>query len=79
MLATDVGGMKEAIIPNQTGHLVKPNDVDALRSGIEEMLRDPERLRRMGARGRKLVEDNFTKNMMIEKTSRILTSSFDDR
>ncbi len=75
MLATDVGGMKEGVIPGQTGELVVPGDVGALHRGMEKMLGSRSALVQMGAQGRALVEASFTKEMMIQKTLDILVSN----
>ncbi|HEX8253890.1 MAG TPA: glycosyltransferase family 4 protein [Thermoanaerobaculia bacterium] len=49
VVATRVGGIPEIVNDGATGILVPPGDAEALASGIEELLADRERMRRMGA------------------------------
>ncbi|HYO75605.1 MAG TPA: glycosyltransferase family 4 protein, partial [Thermoanaerobaculia bacterium] len=49
VVATRVGGIPEIVNDGATGILVPPGDAEALASGIEELLSDRERMRRMGA------------------------------
>lgn len=46
------GGVTDAVIDNETGFLVPPNDADALGQKLGELLRDPQKAQEMGARGR---------------------------
>ncbi|MFK8031693.1 MAG: glycosyltransferase family 4 protein [Gammaproteobacteria bacterium] len=75
MLASDVGGLSEAVIPGETGELIAPNDVDAITDGIARMLSNPAKLAEMGRQGRKLVEDRFTTRMMIDAISNVMEDS----
>src|SRR4029079_6861866 len=52
-VATDVGGTREAVVP-ETGILVAPHDPAALADALAELLTAPERLRRLagGSAGR---------------------------
>ena len=59
VVATDVGGMREVVLPEATGLLVPPRNVEALVAGIERVLRRPEEARAMAARGRRLIRDHF--------------------
>lgn len=52
ILATDVGGTPEIIEDGVGGLLFKARDVEALRSGLERLLGDPELRERMGDRAR---------------------------
>ncbi|MDR3638936.1 MAG: glycogen synthase [Isosphaeraceae bacterium] len=74
VVASAVGGIKEVVIPGETGLLVPfvprgPNDQEPsdpeqfsrdLAAGINELLDDPETLRRMGIRSRQRVEQFFS-------------------
>lgn len=55
VLATAVGGVPEQVEDGQTGWLVEPGDVEALRSGIEES--SPEELAAMGDAGLARLEE----------------------
>lgn len=51
VVATQVGGIPDAVLPDETGLLVPPGDDAALAAAIESLLRDPSRRQRMGATG----------------------------
>jgi len=65
VLAGDSGGSPEAVLPGETGFVV--SDVDAIVEGLEILLADPWRARRMGAEGRRFVEREFTWERVIER------------
>ena len=60
VVATDVGGAKEAIVPGETGFLVKPGDHSAMADHIISLLSQPEDARRMGNHGRKVISEKFS-------------------
>lgn len=68
VVATDVGGAREAVIEGETGHLVASGDDEALAARVVSLLREPERARAMGARGREVVEEKFSSAAQIERT-----------
>lgn len=52
IVATQVGGVPEAVQDGETGILVPPEDVDALAEGIRRLAGDPALRERLGAAGR---------------------------
>ena len=60
VVATDVGGAREAIVEGETGHLVPAGDDARMAARIADLLRDPERARAMGERGRQRVAQQFS-------------------
>ena len=60
VVATDVGGAREAIVEGETGFLVDAGDDEAMAGRILELLERPELARAMGARGRERVERRFS-------------------
>lgn len=74
VLATDVGGTSEAVVPYETGILVNPGSVSDLEKGLSEALMTPEKLVAMGKAGRRMVLANFTKDKMIAETASYLKS-----
>jgi glycosyltransferase involved in cell wall biosynthesis len=48
VIATDVGGLNEMVIPGKTGLLIPTNDAGALAHAFRKLARDPGRMRRMG-------------------------------
>jgi len=59
VIATEVGGIPELMIDNQTGFLIKKGDSQNLMEKIFLLLNDESKRRSMGSFGRKFVEDNF--------------------
>jgi len=69
VVATDVGGASEAIVEGETGHLVQAGDDQAMAQRIIALLRDPDKSRRMGLNGRRLVEQRFSTENRLAVTS----------
>lgn len=68
VVATDVGGAKEAIVEGRTGYLVHSGDDTAMAGRIISLLRDPEQARVMGERGKQTVEEKFSCAAQLERT-----------
>ena len=66
VVATDVGGLSEAVQHQRTGLLVKSDDANALAQAVLALLSDPERRRVFGAEGRRRVEARFTVEAMMD-------------
>jgi glycosyltransferase involved in cell wall biosynthesis len=59
MVATDVPGCREIVIPWQTGLLVTPDAPGALATAIEMLAETPEMRARFGRAARRLAEERF--------------------
>lgn len=59
VVATDVGGTPEVISDGETGMLVRPRDVEALRAALEALAGDPSRRSRLGAAAERDVRERF--------------------
>ena len=68
VVATAHGGSLETVLPGQTGWLVAPDDEDSLAQAIQAALADRDLLLRYGEAGRQWVLNNFTTDIMCEKT-----------
>jgi glycosyltransferase involved in cell wall biosynthesis len=68
VVATDVGGVREAVIPDDTGLLSPPGDPDALQSQLRRLITDPDLRNRMGAAGRRRYLSYFTFEKMQANT-----------
>lgn len=55
IIATDVSGTRDVMVPGETGLLVPPGDSESLAQAVEMLLNDPARGRRMGAAARRQV------------------------
>jgi type III pantothenate kinase len=60
VVASAVGGLLDLVADGETGLLVPPRDVTALRSALERLLADGELRRRMGEAGRERVRESFS-------------------
>ena len=67
-VASDTGGIPEAVSNGETGLLVPPRDHHALADAIVELLKDPKRRERMGNAGLERVKGIFSAEQMVEKT-----------
>jgi glycosyltransferase involved in cell wall biosynthesis len=74
VVATDVGGAREAVVEGETGYLVRPGDDEALAARIVSLLGEPERARAMGARGRQVIEEKFSGDAQLERTLELYES-----
>jgi glycosyltransferase involved in cell wall biosynthesis len=60
VIATDVGGISEAVADGETGLLIEPGSASALSNAMVKVLGDPGRAAAMGAAGRRKVEAEFS-------------------
>lgn len=67
IVATNVGGIPEAIISGESGLLVSPRDPLALAEAIETLVRDREMAVRMGRNAYARFKQNFTVKRMIDQ------------
>ncbi len=74
VVASDVGGVAEAVADGETGFLTPSGSIAALRERITSLLTEPALRRRMGAAGRARYERDFTLSGMIEKTRNVYRS-----
>ncbi len=71
VVATDVGGAREAVVEGETGFLVHSGDDEALADRIITLLRDPARARTMGELGRRVVEEKFSSAAQLKRTHQL--------
>jgi glycosyltransferase involved in cell wall biosynthesis len=67
VVAFDCGGIGEAVLPNQTGFLLKPGDVEALADRIGFLLEHEAERLRMGECGREFVSRKFGTSALIQR------------
>ena len=72
VVATDVGGNKEAVIDGETGLLIPSKNAHRLAKGINVFLGNREIALRYGLAGRRRVEKEFSLKRMIQKYEDIL-------
>ena len=71
VVATNVGGASEAIIEGETGFLVESNDDETMANRLIELLQNPEKAKKMGEKGKKIVEEKFSCATQLEKTLKL--------
>lgn len=74
VVATDVGGVSEALVDRETGFLVSCGDVSALKDRIAQLLEDEALRARMGQAGRRRYDQLFTLERMVGKTLAVYRS-----
>lgn len=67
VVATNLGGLIEIVRHGDTGLLVPPNDPDALRSVLIDLLGDRDRSEAMGAAGRAWAYDRLSRERCVDR------------
>ncbi len=78
VLASDIGGLSEAIIPAETGFLFTPGDEDALSALLSDITSGKYNLKKMGFKSRKMVLKSFSNEQMIRNTENLLLTKSND-
>src|SRR6266849_1052714 len=68
VVATDVGGVREAIVESETGHIVASGDDEAMAARIIQILGNDENARTMGMRGKAIVSEKFSSEHHLRNT-----------
>jgi glycosyltransferase involved in cell wall biosynthesis len=68
VVATNVGGAGESIVEGETGHLVNAGDDRAMAERLIDLLKDPEKRRAMGLKGRDVVQRKFSGENRLAST-----------
>ena len=68
VVATDVGGAREAIVEGESGYLVKSGDDANMAARITTLLVEPSLAQRMGRRSREIIEQRFSSRAQLENT-----------
>ena len=71
IVASDVGGVGEALSDRETGLLVPPRSAPALARALLETLEDPDAGARLAAAGRLKVQQSFTRAHMVDGIARV--------
>jgi glycosyltransferase involved in cell wall biosynthesis len=72
VVASDIGGSKDAIINGSTGYLVKPGDKVGLLQILTELITNDEKLKQMMIASRQHFETNFTSKTMVQKYLKVI-------
>jgi glycosyltransferase involved in cell wall biosynthesis len=70
VVASDVGGLRDLVVHEETGLLVSPRDIAALRAALRRLLEDENLRRRYGEAGRLRIREHFTWKRFADDTLR---------
>ena len=70
-VATDVGGTRELIVPDETGVIVPVQRPDRVAEVTTALLRDPGRARRMAVAAHARIVERFTVDAMVRRTTAV--------
>jgi glycosyltransferase involved in cell wall biosynthesis len=71
VVATDVGGNREAVVEGETGFLLRARDVSGIAEAILKLIRDPKMRKEMGKKARERFLAHFTAEAMVRETERV--------
>jgi glycosyltransferase involved in cell wall biosynthesis len=74
VIASDIGGLKEAVVDGETGILVPPGDAEKLADALSYLLQSPETASRMGESGYKRLMENYTADDVIPRIIEVYQS-----
>jgi L-malate glycosyltransferase len=79
VVATEIGGAREAVVHGETGYIVGAGDDERMANHIIELLRNPDRAKEMGGRGKKIVEERFSCASQLEQTRNLYERLFSNK
>jgi glycosyltransferase involved in cell wall biosynthesis len=79
IVATAVDGITDAVVPEETGLLVPPQDAEAFAAALARAARDPQLLRTLGAAGRRRQQELFSAAGMADAYARAFTGVLAER
>lgn len=71
VLAFDVDGSRELVVSGKTGYLIPPKDVELLKEKLRFLLQNPAISYKMGEEGRKIVQNLFPVEKMVDAIEKI--------
>ena len=72
VVATDIRGSREEVVPDETGLLVPVNDAAALARALERLVADPELRTAMGRSGRARALELYDEEKVIRRQMEVL-------
>jgi sugar transferase (PEP-CTERM/EpsH1 system associated) len=75
VVATDVGGNREVVVPGDTGYLVPARSADALAAAMMTLLADAAKAGRMGRAARRRIESHFNVRTVVAQYERMYATS----
>ena len=72
VVATDVRGSREEVVPEETGLLVPVGDAVSLAAALDRLARDPALRTRLGEQGLRRARELYDEDVVIERQLRLL-------
>ena len=74
VISTDIGGIPEMVVENETGFLVRPGDTGALARAVEKMIDDRQLAQRLGRGGYERVQHLFSIETNVRDLSALINA-----
>ena len=71
IIATDVPGCREIVHNSENGILVPLRNANSLAGAIKELINNPKKRKIMGINGRRLVENEFSEEIVVNQTMKV--------
>jgi glycosyltransferase involved in cell wall biosynthesis len=71
VIGTNIGGIPEMIINDETGMLILPNDSISLANVIINLIKQPKKIKEMGIKARERIKSKFTIEKNVESIKKI--------
>jgi glycosyltransferase involved in cell wall biosynthesis len=75
VVASAVGGITDSVVPEETGFLCQPKDVECFSKRLRQLGDDPELRTQMGQRGRGRVIENYSAEELADAFDDALTAT----
>lgn len=72
VVATEIRGCREEVLPEQTGLLVPPRHMEPLEQALRRLCADPELRRRLGAQARQTALNHYDERQVLERQAAVL-------
>lgn len=79
VIASEVGGIPEIVVPEKTGRLVPPGDATALAASIAALLTDRAARRRMSEHAQMIAATRFSTEAWLERLTAVYDSAIEER
>jgi glycosyltransferase involved in cell wall biosynthesis len=76
VIASNLGGLSEVVVNNETGFLIESNNSNQLEEKMELLINEPELRKIFGENGKKRVEENFSTNKFISEFEKVYKDLF---
>jgi glycosyltransferase involved in cell wall biosynthesis len=74
VVATRIMGIPELVTDGESGVLITPARVDELAGALAALARDPDRIRRLGAAGRDVVQRDYALSRLANEMAALLAA-----